>query len=479
MTPARHFINGNWLAEGELRDSFNPATGEVVGTYHVGNATLAYQAVAIARLTFDSSPWAASPRIRAAALYELADRLEASKDAFVDLIVAENGKLRSEATGEMVGAISETRYYAGLARNIFGRTFESAPGNLSLFNREPAGVAGIIVPWNAPVTLLIRSLTPALAAGCTCVIKPAPQVPMIHALVMQCIADCPSIPPGVVQSVNEDGSEVGEALVTSSEVDVISFTGSSATGKRIMAGAAPTLKRLSLELGGKAPAVVFEDADVDKAVHELTHGALVMAGQICVAATRFIVHDAIYDDFCSKITAAFAAIKTGPGARSSSQMGALIDKANQSRLEAVIAQAADEGVMLLKGAPISDQGAFLTPSLFEIDNLTSDLVQEELFGPIASLEKFTTEAEAIRMANATRYGLASSVFTNDLNRATRTSSAIRAGTVWLNCHTRLFAEGETGGYRQSGLGRLHGLEGLNDFLETKHVYHEAGAIAPE
>lgn len=477
MSEAKHFIGGEWV-EGPLsvRESFNPASGESLGKYFPGDASLANEAIGHARRVFDEGSWASSPRLRAVALFELADQLEARREELIDLIVAENGKLRSEANGEMIGAVSETRYYAGLARNIFGRTFESAPGNISLLHREPAGVAAVIVPWNAPVTLLIRSLAPALAAGCTAVIKPAPQVPMVHALVMECIAACKSFPTGCINSVNEDGSAVGEALVASKDVDVISFTGSSATGRRIMEGASSTLKRLSLELGGKAPAVVFADADIDKAVGELLHGSLVMAGQICVAATRFIVHDSIYAEFSTKMSTAFSDINTGPGNLATSQMGSLIDKDNLARLEAIIEQAGDEGNLLVKGERLNGEGAFLTPTLFEIDDLKSSLVQEELFGPIASLEKFSDEAEAVHMANATRYGLAASVFTNDLNRATRVSRAIRSGTVWLNCHTRLFAEGETGGYRQSGLGRLHGVEGLNDFLETKHVYLEAGSI---
>ena len=477
MAIAKHFIGGEWV-EGSLglRDSFNPANGEVLGQYFPGDATLTNQAIAEARRVFDEGSWAASPRLRAVALFELADELEKRREELIDLIVAENGKLRAEATGEMIGAVSETRYYAGLARNIFGRTFESAPGNISLLHREPAGVTAVIVPWNAPVTLLIRSLAPAIAAGCTAIIKPAPQVPMVHALVMECIAACASFPKGCINSVNEDGSVVGEALVASPEVDVITFTGSSATGRRIMEGASSTLKRLSLELGGKAPAVVFDDADVDSAVSELLHGSLVMAGQICVAATRFLVHDSIYDEFKAKMSTAFQGVNVGPGNLASSQMGSLIDKANQTRLEGIIEQAGDEGNLVVKGSPLNEEGAFITPTLFEIDDLKSSLVQEELFGPIASLEKFSDETEAVHMANATRYGLAASVFTKDINRATRVSRAIRAGTIWLNCHTRLFAEGETGGYRQSGLGRLHGVEGLNDFLETKHVYLEAGII---
>lgn len=294
---------------------------------------------------------------------------------------------------------------------------------------------------------------------------------------MQCLHECPSLPKGVVNSVNEQGTEVGEALVASPDVLVISFTGSSATGKRIMAAAAPTLKRLLLELGGKAPAVVFADAELDTTVRELTLGALTMAGQICVAAARFLVEKSIERAFTSRIREAFQAVRVGPGSDDRSQMGSLIDLQNRDRVARPIEQAGDEGELVLKGEPPGGDlaaGAFLTPTLFRIDNLDSPLVQEELFGPIVSIETFETESEAIAKANATRFGLAASVFTQDLNRAMRVSRAIRAGTVWLNCHGRLFAEGETGGYRQSGLGRLHGVEGLHDFLETKH----AGQVGP-
>lgn len=478
-TEALNYIGGEWVKGSGSEASFNPADGSVLGSYELGTAALAEQAAAQARATFETTGWASLPRLRAAVLFEFADKLEAARDDISDLIVAENGKLKREAMGEMVGAISEVRYYAGLARTVLGRTLETMPGNFSMMNREAAGVAAIIVPWNAPVTLLVRSLAPALAAGCTTVIKPAPQTPLIHERVMRCLHDCPSLPRGVVNSVNEHGSQVGEALVASNDIDVISFTGSSATGKRIMAGAAPTLKRLSLELGGKAPATVFADANLDQVVRELTAGSLVMAGQICVAAARFLVEKSIEDDFTAKIKSAFAAVRVGPGSDTRSQMGSLIDPANRDRVSRIIEQAGDEGQMILQGrAPDGSHasGAFLTPTLFKINDLSSSLVQDELFGPIVSVETFETEAEAVKKANATEYGLAASVFTRDLNRAMRMSRAVRAGTVWLNCHGRLFAEGETGGFRHSGLGRLHGVEGLNDFLETKHVYLEAGVV---
>jgi acyl-CoA reductase-like NAD-dependent aldehyde dehydrogenase len=476
---AGHHIAGEWLTDGPHAESLNPADSSTLGRFALGSGALAAQAVAAARAAFDGSAWPASPRLRAQVLLEFADRLERELDPIADLIVAENGKLRAEALGETRAGVSEARYYAGLARTVLGRTLEPAPGAFSMMTREAAGVAAIIVPWNAPVTLLVRSLAPALAAGCTCVIKPAQQTPLVHAALMRCLAACPSLPPGVVNSVNENGTEVGETLVASPNVDVISFTGSSATGKRIMAAAAPTLKRLSLELGGKAPAVIFDDADLDLAARELTRGSLVMADQICVAAARFMVYEPVRDAFEERITAAFRAVRVGPGHDPASQMGSLIDKAAEARLLAIIDRAADEGELLLRGANpggAGAPGAFLTPTLFRIEDTGSPLVQEELFGPIASVESFVDEAEAVAKANATRYGLAASLYTRDLNRAVRVSRAIRAGTVWLNCHGRLFAEGETGGYRQSGLGRLHGPEGLNDFLETKHVYLEQGVV---
>ena len=473
---ARHFIAGAWVAEGgALQDSVNPSDFSVLGQYFPGSPTLANQAAQAARAAFFGTSWAQSPRLRAQALFEMADRLEAVKDEIADLVVAENGKIRAEALGETMAAISETRYYAGLARNIRGSMQEIAPGNLSLFHREPAGVAGIIVPWNAPVTLLMRSLAPALAAGCTAVIKPAQQTPLVHAQIMAALSSAPSLPPGVLNSVNENGIAVGQAMIASPDIDVISFTGSSRTGQAIMAAAAPTLKRVGLELGGKAPAVIFDDADLDQAVRELTHGSLAMAGQICVAAARFLVHEAVAPEFEARITAAFRAVRIGPGLDPASQMGSLIDEGNRKRVEALIEQAGDEGELILKGVR-QGPGAFLTPTLFRIDNLASPLVQEELFGPIVSVETFGDEAEAVHKANATPDGLAASVFSQSGARAVRVARAIRAGTVWINSHLRLFAEAETGGYGKSGLGRLHGPEGLNDFLETKHIYMEAGVV---
>ncbi|WP_375550801.1 aldehyde dehydrogenase family protein [Rhodophyticola porphyridii] len=471
---AQHYIAGLWRDDGARpRPSVNPADDTPLGRYVPGNAALADEAATAARAAFDDGLWAASPGCGRSCCMN--SRTGLPRRRMTSRIwswprMASSGRRRWVKPWL---ASPRSRYYAGLARNIRGSMQEMAPGQISLFHREAAGVAGIIVPWNAPVTLLVRSLAPALAAGCTAVIKPAAQTPLVHARVMQCLAECPSLPAGVINSVNENGIEVGQAMVASPLIDVISFTGSSRTGRKIMEGAAATLKRVGLELGGKAPSVIFEDADLDLAVRRLTHGSLAIAGQMCAAAARFLVHDSVAADFAERMTAGLKAVRVGPGADPSSGMGALIDTANQARLMRLIEQAGDEGRMMLKGGPL-ETGAFLTPTLFGIDDVRSPLVQEELFGPIISFETFGDEAEAVAKANATVYGLAASVFTRDHARAMRMSRAIRAGTVWINAHLRLFAEAETGGYGQSGLGRLHGPEGLHDFLETKHIFMEPG-----
>ncbi|MBT6095174.1 MAG: aldehyde dehydrogenase family protein, partial [Rhodospirillaceae bacterium] len=347
--------------------------------------------------------------------------------------------------------------------------------------REAIGVAAIIVPWNAPATLLVRSLAPALAAGCTAVVKPASQTAGANRIMMEALCAVEALPAGVVNSVNESGSEVGRALVASKDVDVVSFTGASATGKAIMADAAGTLKRLSLELGGKAPSLVFADAKMDDALATVTRCSLVMAGQMCTAITRVLVEDKAYDQVTEELSARLSATRVGPGNDPTSQMGPVIDMANRDRLLKIIDGASATGEILVRGEAFAPQGfengAFITPTLVAVDDPSRDLVQQELFGPIVTLEKFSSEEEAIAKSNATDYGLASSVWTHDMNRAQRVARAIRAGTVWLNSHNRLFAEAETGGFKQSGQGRLHGLEGLNDFLETKHIFSESGWVA--
>ncbi|MES2363555.1 MAG: aldehyde dehydrogenase family protein [Pseudomonadota bacterium] len=482
MQTAKQLIDGRWLTHingGErVGQAINPATGEVVALFCDGTAAEAEAAVAAALRAFDNTAWKRSPRLRAEVLLDFAAKLDERKDAIADWLVTLNGKLRREALGEIGAGISELRYYAGLARNLFGRVLEVEPGCYSSLDREAAGVCAIILPWNAPVTLLVRSLAPALAAGCTVVIKPACQTAVVNNMVLECLSGDVRLPAGVVNSVIESAAEVSRYLCESPDVDVISFTGSSAVGKLIAQNTAPTLKRLSLELGGKAPAVVFADADMDKTVAGLVAGGMVMAGQQCTAITRVLVEDATYDAVAQRLVAALKAVKVGPGNDPASQMGCLIDVRNRDRINALMDTAQATQRVLLRGnipGGTLARGAFIEPSLVEVQDLASDFIQKELFGPLLVIERFRNEDEAVSRANATRFGLAASVWSSDMKKSRRIAARLRSGTVWSNSHNRLFAEAETGGFRDSGYGRLHGAEGLNDFLQTKHFYFETNS----
>ncbi len=479
METAKQYIDGHWMTQvngsERLGQSFNPATGELVAMFCDGSQAEAQAAVDAAHRAFTSTNWRRSPRLRADILMDFATRLDARKEEIADWLVKLNGKLRREALGEIGAGISELKYYAGLARNLFGRVLEVEPGCFSSLDREAAGVCAIILPWNAPVTLLVRSLAPALAAGCTAIIKPAHQTALVNNMVLECLTTDPRVPAGVINSVTESGSEVSRFLCETPIVEVISFTGSSAVGKIIAQNTAPTLKRLSLELGGKAPAIIFADAEMDKTVAGVVAGGMVMAGQQCTAITRVLVEDSAYDSFSQRLADALKAVKVGPGHDPSSQMGCLIDVRNRDRIDALMHTAERTQRVLLRGrVPGGDlsRGAFISPSLVEVQDLKSEFIQDELFGPLLVIERFMSEDEAVTRANATRFGLAASVWSTDAKKIRRIATQLRSGTVWSNCHNRLFAEAETGGFRDSGYGRLHGVEGLNDFLQTKHFYFE-------
>lgn len=453
--------------------SFDPARGTELGTVVDARIEDGQAAIAAARRAFDLGPWPRSPMLRAQLLLDFADRLERAGPEISGLLTAENGKLLRQSQLEVAIAVSELRYYAGLARNLFGRTIELAPGLHSLLQREAIGVAGIIVPWNAPVILLIRSLAPALAAGCTVVIKSAPQTALVSDAVLECLFGLPELPGGVCNALSESGSAVAELLVTSEDVDVISYTGSTAVGRRIITASAPTMKRLNLELGGSAPCVVFEDADIGAAVTGLVAAGVVMAGQQCVAANRLLVHERIAQAAAERFATALRTVRVGPGDEPASEMGPMIDHANRDRILQLADRAAASAELLVRpqvpDAPALAQGAFVTPGLIRVIDRAAPFLREETFGPLLSIDTFRDDDEAVHLANATPYGLAASVWSGDLARCQRTAGRIRAGTVWLNSHGRLLPETETGGYKQSGLGRLHGVEGLNDFLQTKHT----------
>ncbi|MBO0903747.1 aldehyde dehydrogenase family protein [Jiella sonneratiae] len=460
--------------------STDPATGAHLGDLADSGAEATQAAIEAARRCFDRSLWAQSPRLRQDILLAWASGLEAAMEDAARWLTLTNGKPLFAAKGEIAAAVSEIRYYAGLARHNPGHAMEVAPGEISVMLREPAGVAGIIVPWNAPAVLLIRSLAPAIAAGCTSIVKPAPQTAAFTERCLAPLLDLPQLPEGAVSVLPESGHAVAQAMVESPDVDVISFTGSNEVGQAIMAAAAPTMKKLSLELGGKNCCVVLEDADVAAIAPKLAAAATIISGQQCTAARRVLVHESRFAETKSALAAALSGIRVGNGLEAGTEMGPLITVGARDRvrrrIEAVF-DAADEVVLrhdVLEDAPAGS--AFLTPSLVAHRDPKADFCQEEIFGPMLVIEPFADEAEAVAKANDTVYGLSASVWTNRGDAAWRIARALRDGTVWINDHNKLFAEAETGGYRRSGLGRLHGFDALLDFCELKHVYQNVGVV---
>jgi acyl-CoA reductase-like NAD-dependent aldehyde dehydrogenase len=482
-TLAQHWIDGAWLPSesGERAASIDPATGETLGEFAAAGVTEADAAIAAARRVFDRESWPHEPRRRAQVLLQFADCLEARKEQLALALARENGKLIGDCRHEVAGAISEARYYAGLARNIFGRVIELDRGLHATLGREPVGVVGIIVPWNAPIALLVRSLAPVIASGCTAVVKAAPQTALVNAAVFAELAKLEALPQGSVNMLVETGNDVAKRLVASADVDMISYTGSTEVGKKIMEAGAKTLKRLNLELGGSAPCVVFADADLEQAVAGIARSALSHAGQVCVAASRVIADEAIASALQERFAQRLSAVKLGFADDASTELGPLIDIPSRDRIRALVDEARACGEVVVAGDAAGAElarGAFITPSLVHIAKPGSRLVTEEVFGPVLSLQTFAAEEEAVAKANAGRFGLAASVWTADQQRARRVAARIKSGSVWINGHMRLFPEIETGGYRESGIGRLHGVEGLEAFLQTKAVTWELGS-APD
>lgn len=480
---ARNYINGQWrnAHSDTWGECINPADGSLLGHYTCSNAVDGLEAIAAASQAFANPQWAQNPRLRQILMLRWADRTEAQAETLAQLLTLENGKVLAQARGEIAAAVSEIRYYAGLTRYMPGHVFEVEPGSFSTVLKEPAGVVGIIVPWNAPAVLLIRSLAPALAAGCTAVIKPASQTALITAALIEILATCEGLPAGAVNLLSEAGHEVATLLSTSHQVDVISFTGSNQTGQRIMAAAAPSMKKLSLELGGKSSCLVFEDTPVDTVAPLLAAAATIISGQQCTAARRVLVHASRYEEMKRALAAALHNLPLGPGLAQGAQIGPLIDAASAQLVQEKIAQASDlaDEVVLAGGRATGSLagGAFIAPTLLAHQDTSAAFIQEEIFGPLVVIERFEDEAEAVRRANHSEFGLSASIWTHDGARAMRVARALKNGTVWINDHNKLFAEAETGGYRRSGLGRLHGYDALMDFQEIKHIYQHVGTLS--
>ena len=476
---AKHWIGGEWVGSGTVSESVNPATGAVLGRWADGGEAEARAAITAAGGAFETPPWSRDRTLRHRALSEMADRFDAHADELGTLVTKENGKILAQGMFESTTAGGTLRHNAAQALTDTGISAEVAPGQWFSTYAEPAGVVGIIVPWNGPVALFIRSLGPALAAGNTVAVKMPGQTALVANLMSQIIAEVTSLPRGVVNIFTESGNTGAPFLVASPDVQVVSYTGSIAVGRIVAATGAPTLKRMNLELGGKTPMIVFDDADLHTTVPLLATAVTTFTGQFCMTGSRILVQRGVADEVRTRLTRILENVRLGDGLDPGTDMGPLINKATVARVDGMVQEALAYAKPVVRGGPATDgalaAGAFYRPALLEVEDVNHDIVQKEVFGPVATFEVFDTETDAIARANATEFGLAAGIFTNSINISRRVTREIQAGTIWTNAWSELndgFAEG---GYKQSGIGRLRGPLAITDFQEAKTVVH---AIPP-
>jgi betaine-aldehyde dehydrogenase len=472
---ARNWIDGAWLESELVTDSYNPATGGLLGRFADGGEVEARVAVRAARRAFAGTDWGCDRALRSRALLELAELFQARASELALILTRENGKTLAEATGEVGAPAAILRHNAAQALTEVGTAAEVAPGRYFSSLTEPVGVVAIIVPWNAPVALFIRSLAPALAAGNTVVAKLPGQTALTNALMAEIVSQATSLSAGVVNMFTESGNTGAPFLVESADVDMVSFTGSIEVGRLIVAAGAKTLKRVNLELGGKTPMIVFDDAALASTLPLLAASVTTFAGQNCMAGSRILVQRGIADEVREHLEQRLTRVVVGPGEEKNTEMGSLIDTAAVARVDRIVEDSASYAKVIVRGGPVTDgslgSGAFYRPSLIEVEDLSAPIIQQEIFGPVATFEVFDDENDAIHRANATEFGLAAGVFTRDVDRARRVSRQINAGTVWTNTWFAINNGFPEGGYKQSGLGRLRGARGLADFQEIKTYVH--------
>jgi betaine-aldehyde dehydrogenase len=470
---ALHWIDGGLVDSDEHRDSVNPATGQVIGSYAMGGPKEARSAIEAAKRAFADPAWRTDRLLRARVLNRMADRFEAHTDDLVELLGLENGKTHDQGRLEVAFAPETLRFNAALALTDTGTNSQVSDGELSLVVRQPVGVAGIIAPWNSPVALGIRSLAPALAAGCTAVMNLPRQTAQVNSLIAELVGGTEELPPGVANTIT-GGHVTGDVLVRSADVPAISFTGSTATGKDIMAAASANLKRVGLELGGKTPLILFDDADLRLALPVVVSALIVFSGQFCMTGSRLLVQERIAEQVGTELTGMLEAVKVGPASDPESQMGPIIDRPNVGRIDKIVQDAISQGAkVIVRGGPITNgplaAGAFYRPTLLEVSDNSMPIVQNEVFGPVLTMQTFATEAEAIALANDSEYGLSASVFSRDVDRPLRVALALESGSVWVNDWARLHDQFEEGGFKGSGVGRMRGFAVIDDFIEYKHI----------
>ena len=467
------FIGGRWTpaASGKTFETINPATEEVIAQVAEGDAADIDLAVKAARHALEQGPWGRmDARERGRLLYKLADLIEEELDELAALETLDNGKpIRDSRAADLPLVIDCLRYYAGFADKIHGQTIPVRGEYFTYTRREPVGVAGQIIPWNFPLLMVAWKWGPALAAGCTVVMKPAEQTPLT-CLRMARLAQKAGIPDGVINIVPGYGPTAGAALVKHPGVDKIAFTGEYRTAQIIMQDAAPTLKRLTFELGGKSPNIVFADADLDAAAMGAHFGLYFNQGQCCCAGSRLFVEDKVHDKFVDKLVGMNKTRKLGDPLDPATEQGPQVDQAQFDKIMGYIDRGKKEGAKCLTGGKRhGDRGYFIEPTLFGEVRDEMAIAKDEIFGPVLSVLRFKDIDEIVRRANNTTYGLAAAVWTRDIAKAHRLAAAIKAGTVWINCYDVFDAAAPFGGFKMSGMGRELGEKGLDAYTETKTV----------
>jgi phenylacetaldehyde dehydrogenase len=468
-----HLIDGAWLTEGERIEVINPATGESIATVAAGSAEHVDNAVRAARRAFEHASWSScSPSQRGRWLWRIADLIEQHAEELAELEYLDNGKSRQMILkGDVPAAADVFRYFAGWATKIHGRTLAvSRPGTLHAFTvKEPVGVAALIIPWNFPLLMAAWKLAPALAAGCACVLKPAEETPLTALRMAELVHEA-GIPAGVVNVVTGYGHVAGAALAAHPGVDKVAFTGSTEVGKLIVQAAAGNLKKLSLELGGKSPTIIFPDARLPAAKEAAAMGIFFNAGQVCAAGSRLFVHRAVFDEVVDSVVASARAIRVAAGDDPRGQMGPLISAKHLQRVQGYVASGLEEGARVAVGGQrLERAGYFFQPTVLLDTRREMRVAAEEIFGPVLVCAAFEDLDEVARQANDSIYGLSASVWTQDLTTAHALARKLQAGSIRINTGGGLDPNLPFGGYKQSGWGRELGEEGLELYLQTKSV----------
>jgi betaine-aldehyde dehydrogenase len=467
------YVDGAFVSakSGKTFDVFDPSTEQPMATCPAGEAADVDRAAQAARRAFYGGWRTVTAQERGRILFRIADRIRARRAELAELETRNSGKPIAESEYDMDDAATCFEYYGGLATKIHGDVLPVPADAVSFAMREPVGVAGQIIPWNYPLLMAAWKLAPALAAGCTTVLKPAEQTPLSVLKLAEDFEEI-GIPAGVVNIVTGDGPGAGAPLVTHPEVRKIAFTGSAEVGRQIMRNAADGLKRVSLELGGKSPNIFFADADFEAAVDGALFGVFINQGEVCSAGSRVLVQKNIYRKFVDAVAAKAKTIPVGPGLDRNNKMGPLVSQEQHDRVVRYLQTGRKEAKVAAGGATPKQHssGWYVEPTVFyDVDN-TAKIAQEEIFGPVMSVIPFTDEANAIEIANATPYGLAAAVWTRDIYKAFRVVKALEAGIVWINHMQPTFVEAPWGGYKGSGFGRELGRWGVEEYLETKQVF---------